>query len=399
MTFAAYLLSTYLGNQARIGPLLLCNLLMIPALAYAVINALSHPAPRDAVSKFLVAATYVACLAAQIPRLALETHEGAAAKSFYLLHGVCFALLMISQDRILPTWWLVRILKAGFYVSVLIVIMQLMFIVFNVPTLEFLMQTELHDQWLVTGAFGNPNNLAVVIFLTILGLTYIRHQQGYSETSNSFESHLSYLLGLFVVILTISRTVLVLYLALLAYRYRRQLISPIGLIILLGLAGMFVYLINNSDSIQTQIVAIDRVATRIASITESGSASGDESVSFRSQAYLRFGTNFSYLPFGLGFNNYSIFFGGMKGYEYFLNESPHSYFGEILLSQGLSGALLILSLLACYVRVTASQRSVAPLIFLSLFAIASFVPGSMMLTPAAIVFSMLPMMVPATTNS
>jgi hypothetical protein len=388
---SAYIVALFLGNQVRLGGLPLCNVLLPVAFVATLATTLDLRQSRSTHALVALFLAYIATVALQVPSLLESNITGAVTKTLYTLHPAYFAVLAMCADRVLTPKRLHSLVYAGLLCDAAICALQLIGILTGTARLDFLMQLEQYGEWLVTGAFGNPNNQAVVALMAIVALEYLRRFLP-ADGLLSRRQRIASLAAAGVTLVTLSRLVLLLLVLLALVRYRRQILRPVGLVAIACIAAAIIWLLSGGAA-DTNLSAVDRIASRLDTLSDIGDIlTSDASISFRIEIYKRFLNSISYLPFGLGYNNYNPFFAGMRYYQYFLSESPHTYVGEVLLASGLVGALTLLLLIYLFLDAAIRGRTLAPLSFASVFLISSFVPSSMILTPAALLMLFVPLL-------
>ncbi|MDP9911808.1 hypothetical protein J2W27_003932 [Variovorax boronicumulans] len=198
---------------------------------------------------------------------------------------------------------------------------------------------------LITGSYGNPNNVAVMIALQV----FILHKAGKFE-NHPFLTWVLLLGGLLAIFLTLSRTCFFLYiLFLILYVFegkgkksKSSILEgcfkfSVVLILVLAAFSYFQGLINDGNSI-----VLDRSIARLSDLTGAG---GDELISFRQTSHERLMQNL--LSLGLGsFSdlNYGIF---LESHDpELMKVNPHSFLVEMSFLYGYVGFLLAVSFLA-----------------------------------------------------
>jgi O-Antigen ligase len=378
------------GSQARIASLPICNALLPFAFFATALVFLRGGCRRGhAYWSAGILSAFLAVALVQVPTL-IELHTpGAVTKTLYILHCGYFALLICCGQRFLSARRMYNLIFIGLITDAVICALQLVGIVTGSSMLTFLMQSELYGEWLVTGAFGNPNNQAVVALMSIVALDFLKTKSNLDIGTS--RSGLALFAALFVTLLTLSRLVTALLVLWALVTYRRSLLKPAVLLVVATLLAISIYgfLQYGSD---TSVFALDRIASRLGAFSNlTDILANDTSISLRLEIYKRFLDSGTYLPFGLGFNNYGRFFASVPAYESFLSESPHTYVGELLLASGVVGAIAIVMLLALYVVRSIQTQSAAPLAYCGLFLLSSFVPSSLILTPVALLLLFVPL--------
>ena len=191
---------------------------------------------------------------------------------------------------------------------------------------------------------GDPNHLAVMLVIPLLVLTpiYLRLERGH-RLRLPLAALLSFLLV--VELATLSRSGLLglaAGLLVLAFPYRRRLVSAALLVPLAAVAALLAFIVSRrTDFFETVL--------RSRLHTEDGSTSIHLSV-------------YGFIPdvlqtnplFGLGLNNFSVYYEFVTGKT---NWGPHSFYVALLVETGLVGTLLF-ALFLLYVarRLSASRR-------------------------------------------
>lgn len=269
-----------------------------------------------------------------------------------------------------------NLIHLSLWVEILVVLLQFSYLTWGVglvPKTEFAENTKF-----ITGSFGNPNNVAVVIVLYVLLLI--------NKGSLVRRASTSILLALAAVaiFLTLSRTAFVVYATLLVYfflkdrqgeRLGKGLIS--GYFVLVLLAGV---LFGAANSLKTSdSMVIERSLTRLETLSAVGE---DESVAFRFISMTRLAQAIDRLGLGtMSDLNYRSFFDSSD--LWLAQVNPHSFIVEMSFLFGYPGLVIALLLfVVMFIHLVRINKSLVLGSYIgAVFVLFQSVPSSVMAFP------------------
>ena len=392
-TIYLYFLSLFLGNSI-IVPFVgsFMNLLMPITFFYLVFSF------RSFFNKELMLLFFVFCNFFLLSIMYSFFYGLDYVSSIYYLHIIVVILCLSHCCRLNISS--VLILNFLFQASILmftICLYQFLLGLGLAISLPFITTREVYEGlYIVIGGFGNPNNQSTLsILLLLLSLLIASSKSNgkcINDKSDLRKILLIYFSNLVVILMTLSRTVLVLYL-LVTFLFYLQLNKKgrflvllfFSLIIFLG----FTYIVSLDSSF------LSRIFDRFNSILLFFDAADDSSVGVRSQVYIYTLNNLDSSLLGFGPNNFKDFFENAEFYDtnIYLSESPHSFIFEILLTFGVFGYLFLILLFSLIIR-SMFSGDYKVLLFYCCFAIVSFVPSSIMKMPSVFFLLFIPLIYP-----
>lgn len=267
-------------------------------------------------------------------------------------------VLLIDMRRTDPDLaMVVRALMAFILVETLIVGAQLSYLTTGIG----LEPIESDVPAVITGSFGNPNNVSAAIGMAVMAVSVVFYEKRYFLKLYSFLA-----IGFFVVGVTLSRTVLV-FLALFALAYIvsglldfRRLKSKQALRFLIPVIVIAVisYPLLQGGELDTSADVINRSVDRSRSIVDSN---GDDSAGFRLIAHQRLLQNIFNLGYGSFSDlNYSEFF--ESGDDSLMKWNPHSFAVEYSFLFGYFGLIAVIALFASLIILILSNKRLPYLI-------------------------------------
>ncbi|KPZ72996.1 hypothetical protein AN944_00685 [Shewanella sp. P1-14-1] len=264
-----------------------------------------------------------------------------------------------------------------------------------VISLPFVTTREVYEGlYIVIGGVGNPNNQSTLSILLVLLSLFIvpskKNGRSIETKSNLKKIVLIYFSNLIIILMTLSRTVLVLYL-LVTFLFYLQLNSK-GRFLVLLIFSLFMFLgFTYMASLDSSFLS--RIFDRFISILLFFDGADDSSVGVRSQAYIYVLNNLDSSIMGFGPNNFEDFFKNAEFYDsnVYLSESPHSFIFEMLLTFGIFGYLFLTVLFSLMIR-SIFLGDYKILLFYCCFAIVSFVPSSIMKMPSIFLLLFIPLL-------
>lgn len=237
----------------------------------------------------------------------------------------------------------------------------------------------------ITGSYGNPNNVAVVIVLQLLLLI------SKDRVVRNWSGYITVLVVGFAVFLTMSRTVLLFYITLLLYfgfkgrRSSERNGVRVAFLALLVLVGSVFTIFDGVG--QTENAVIGRSFNKIFSL---GALEQDYSVRFRVVSMDRLVASLDSLGIGsMSDLNYKVFFESDD--DPLAKVNPHSLLAEIAFLYGWVGfGLIVVFFIFCFIDIARLSRSVVlSFYFVSLFLLFQAVPSSVLGFPVFFYFIVL----------
>jgi hypothetical protein len=284
----------------------------------------------------------------------------------YLVH-VFFIFTNISLIK--SKIYFDRIIVIGIYLSSCVVFLQSMYILDFLTSYNFMYVRSVRDGvYLITGGFGNPNNLA---FMNLIAFVRLR-------MLNTENSQLAKILCIITIFITASRLCLILLLLYLLIDFiinAKRITISYGKLLFIPFALILIY----KSSAYIEIESIGRVWNKIQNVLLMFS-SDDSSSSDRLDAYIYILSNLNKNLIGYGSDNFYYFFHGYTNIanQDYLNHSPHSFIAELWLTYGLFSLFIIFS---AFFYILRNYRLVKGMVFLILFVLASFSPSSILKMP------------------
>lgn len=222
------------------------------------------------------------------------------------------------------------------------------------------------DGLMITGTFNNSNDLSNIALIS-LAIFLI----GKNSITNRFD-FFYLLLILFIVLVTGSRSTIVLSTILLLLNFRFKMHSLLIFSLLIGVVFLFFnFVISSIDSDGS-----GRIISRLESIVNiyNNGLDSDGSMSVRFQSYIHFLTNIPHLGVGSGnLKNYYMFSNGALFETWLIFENPHSLIIEVGYWLGFLGLLFIIFPFSWI----AYSRKLKP-IFLIIILVSSMIPSSVL---------------------
>lgn len=219
---------------------------------------------------------------------------------------------------------------------------------------------------MIAGTFGNANDLAVILVLFSVYLFI-------NPSLNKKIKWILVLLTFILLIMTVSRFSLVLFLLVLVMFYKGSIKAKISIVSFSVVVLYFLteFILNYQS---TGLVALDRIVHRLQTfntISDAGIGS-DSSIDLRYSSYLYFISNFWNLGLGsLEFQNYSAFAHGFNGDAELIFKNPHSLIVEVGYWQGYLGLILLSSMFFAWVGFLLNNFKILLIIIL-----VSFIPST-----------------------
>lgn len=297
------------------------------------------------------------------------------------LHSLAL-IVMLMVAAVLNRTPLLRSRALGVVLIVFVVEILIIFLQFSYITwgYGFAPRSDLADQaGVLTGSYGNPNNVAVLVGLFLLLLV----QKNVVER-NFFGVVLFAAAGI-AIFLTLSRTVLVVYVTMVIYfLVKKSGGSSVGRFGFSFCAALLILVFVVSGLLDAGVfgknVVLDRSIDRMASIA---AIEQDQSVDFRVVSVKRLWGNY----FGLGMGTFSDLNYGryFESYDSWLAKvNPHSFVAEISFLFGYFGLFFALLLFLFLFRDSYLQSGslLFAAYFILVFAFFQSVPSSVLAIPA-----------------
>lgn len=230
----------------------------------------------------------------------------------------------------------------------------------------FGLKSIVEHEGMIAGTFGNANDLAVILVLFSVYLFI-------NPSLNNKLKWILVLLTFILLLMTVSRFSLVIFLLVLVMFYKGSIKAKISIMSfsLVVLYFLTDFILNYQS---TGLVALDRIVYRLQTfntISDAGIGS-DSSIDLRYGSYLYFISNFLNLGFGsLEFQNYSAFARGFNGDAELIFKNPHSLIVEIGYWQGYLGLILLFSMFVAWVGFLLNNFKILLIIVL-----VSFIPST-----------------------
>jgi hypothetical protein len=239
------------------------------------------------------------------------------------------------------------------------------------------------DIGLITGSYGNPNNVAVMIALQV----FILHKVGKLE-NYPLSSWILLFGALLAIFLTLSRTCFFLYVVfIVVYTFSRKKSGEKSPVIFKFLSFFVVALLAFAAFIYFQDLAadgdsvvLDRSIARLSELAETG---GDETISFRQISHARLVQNLFNLGIGTFSDlNYGPFF---QSYDpELMKVNPHSFLVEMSFLYGYFGFVLAVGFILLLIYdLTRTGLGYVHIVFFSVVvAFFQMIPSSVLSMPA-----------------
>jgi hypothetical protein len=378
-----YLLSLFFGSLFFIGPTFLtpANVLMPCLLLLCCYYYLSE---RSNLLSWLLFISGIFILIIGGLFVSFGIGEDGQKDYFYLFHfNLVVLLAILSYKNKIEIDIFITIFR-GLIVLFCIVLLQLGISIGVLPKYDVFIQNTIHDVIiLITGGFGNPNNLSVIFLMGFLSLYLWKLNSDIIKSKfNNKLFDISIFMTFCVLIITMSRACLLVFVVVylwVAIKDRKVLqLSFLGILLL-----FFVIYLNT----QLDHGILTRNFDKLASVL-SGEVS--ESENLRGNVYSHLMSNLFNYPLGLGPSNYSEAFSDFPATDVDLSTSPHTFIFEFFLAYGIFGWSFLLLIIVTSIKSSIDLKLRSAIMILLLFLLLTFIPSSMMRMPLVIFYLLLP---------